>query len=94
MESGFYLRSAIARLDGPVRTKCSRTRRRSKALQRRDDVRKKRASTSNPNVNSESNVKVAQVSSPKLRNGAKMEIRLKENIRTEARNVSEKSFLN
>ena len=94
MESGFYLRSAIARLDGPVRTKSSRTRRRSKVLQRRNDVRKKRASTSNPNVNSESNVKVAQVSSPKLRNGAKMEIRLKENIRTEARNVSEKSFLN
>lgn len=94
MESGFYLRSAIARLDGPLRTKSSRTRRRSKVLQRRNDVRKKRASTSNPNVNSESNVKVAQVSSPKLRNGAKMEIRLKVNIGTEAGNVSGKSFLN
>ena len=94
MESGFYLRSAIVRLDGPVRTKSSRTRRRSKALQRRDDVRKKRASTSNPNVNSESNVKVVQVSSPKLRNGAKMEIRMKVNIVTKAENISEKSFLN
>ena len=94
MESGFYLRSAIVRLDGPVRSKSSRTRRRSKVLQRRNDVRKKRASTSTEDVNSESNVKVAQVSSPKLRNGAKMEIRLKENIRTEAGNVSGKSFLN
>ena len=94
MESGFYLRSAIVRLDGPVRSKSSRTRRRSKALQRRDDVRNKKVSISNPNVNSESDVKVAQVTSPKLRDGAKMEIRLKVNIGTEAGNVSEKSFLN
>ena len=55
---------------------------------------KKRASTSTEDVNSESNVKVAQVSSPKLRNGAKMEIRMKVNIGTEAGSVSEKSFLN
>ena len=94
MERGFYLRSAIARLDGPVRTKSSRTRRRSKALQESDTVRKKRVSTSTEDVHSESDVKVAQVTSPKLRDGAKMEIRLKVNIGTEAGNVSEKSFLN
>ena len=94
MESGFYLRSAIASLDGLVRTKSSRTRRRSKALQRRDDVRKKRASVSTEYVYFASNTKVAQVRSPKLRNGAKMEIGLKVNIGTEAGNVSEKSFLN
>jgi hypothetical protein len=94
MESGFYLRSTIVRLDGPVRTKSSRIRRRSRVLQRRNDVRKKRASTWTEDVNSESNVKVAQVRSPKLRDGAKMEIRLKVNIGTEAGNVSGKSFLN
>ena len=94
MESGFYLRSAITRLDGPIRTKSSRTRRRSKTLQERNDVRNKRASISSQNVNSGSNLKVAQVSSPKLRDGAKMEIRLKVNIGTKAENISEKSFLN
>jgi len=94
MECGFYLRSAITRLDGPIRTKSSRTRRRSKTLQERNDVRNKRASISSQNVNSGSNLKVAQVSSPKLRNGAKMEIRLKVNIGTKAENISEKSFLN
>jgi hypothetical protein len=83
MESGFYLRSAIVRLDGPVRTKSSRIRRRSRVLQRRDDVRKKRASTSTEDVHFASDVKVAQVRSPKLRNGAKMGIRLKVNIGTE-----------
>jgi hypothetical protein len=82
MESGHYLRHAIHRLDRKTDSKASRSNRRSKALRMGDlfktgSATGKETSAESPDRTEGVQSKVARVRSPKLREGAKMKIKIK-----------------